>query len=462
MNKQYIPEWATHIPYPSLMADIVMILHALIVLFVIVALPLTIIGGIQRWRWIRNTWFRLTHLVIILVVVIQALSGRYCPLTYVEQDLRLAAGQTSYDTSFVDQWVSRLIYFDLPAWVFMLTYVLFCLAVMYTWWRWPPRVVGYRRKFESRLYMKHNETYPIGTPGKPWDEADLNAWLTRQRVRRSYEKDVLSAIDGLRDDFTVETYGTLPYASLVGRDYPLYLVKSRKWDVNKPILVVTGGVHGYETSGVHGAIRFLQTKAKAYESSVNVLVFPCISPWGYETINRWNPLAVDPNRSFLPEAPAQEAGLAMAALAKIEGDVLMHIDLHETTDTDNSEFRPALAAREGTVNTNWNIPDGFYLVGDSERPTLDFQKAILKSVRKVTHIAEADERNELIGAPIDYPGLIHYAGKRHGLCMGLTDAPYVSTTEVYPDSAQATPEECVEAQVAAVVGGIDFALNARS
>ena len=45
-----------------------------------------------------------------------------------------------------------------------------------------------------------------------------------------------------------------------------------------------------------------------------------------------------------------------------------HVDLHETTDTDESEFRPARASRDGE---NWSpgyIPDGFYLVAVSEEP----------------------------------------------------------------------------------------------
>ncbi|WP_241971732.1 M14 family metallopeptidase [Aliidiomarina sanyensis] len=304
--------------------------------------------------------------------------------------------------------------------------------------------------------MKFSEGYPIGSPGIPWGDNEKAAWLRKQRKRRSYTQDVVSRIDALRAHYDVEVYGVLPYSEQVGTDYELFAVRSKNWLDSRPTILVTGGVHGYETSGVLGALAFLETVAAQYQAHFNVLVLPCISPWGYETINRWNPDAVDPNRSFTEDAPAQEAQLAMAYVAKHAPELLMHIDLHETTDTDNTEFRPALAARDGTVNTNWNIPDGFYLVGDTERPTPDFQKAILNSVKKVTHIAEADERNELIGVPVEQFGVIHYPGKQAGLCMGLSDAPYVSTTEVYPDSANATPQECIDAQVAAIVGGLNY------
>ena len=84
----------------------------------------------------------------------------------------------------------------------------------------------------------------------------------------------------------------------------------------------------------------------------------------------------------------------MACIHAASTDYLAHIDLHETTDTDNSEFRPALAARDGLVQHNWNIPDGFYLVGDSEHPTPEFQRAVwsgwsrsLTSPRRMTTAA---------------------------------------------------------------------------
>lgn len=297
------------------------------------------------------------------------------------------------------------------------------------------------------------QQYPIGTPGQPWGVEEKQQWLKQQSVKRSYFDDVVTQINQLHDQFDVEQYGALEYPN---NTFPLFLLKTRQWDSAKPNVLVTGGVHGYETSGVHGALAFAKQHAEQYSQWFNILIAPCISPWGYETINRWNPFAIDPNRSFKENSPAGECAAIMDYIASHQLDFVMHIDLHETTDTDNSEFRPALAARDGKVNTNWNIPDGFYTVGNSEKPTPDFQKAIIDSVRQVTHIAPADDEGKIIGAPVEQEGVIHYAGKELGLCMGLTDAPYVSTTEVYPDSANASPEECIEAQVAAVKGALEY------
>ncbi|TMP73908.1 M14 family metallocarboxypeptidase [Pseudoalteromonas sp. S1608] len=303
--------------------------------------------------------------------------------------------------------------------------------------------------------MTHS-TYPIGTPGKQWNHEDKAHWLACQSIKRSYQQEVVTLIDELKSTLEVQQYGELNYAA---GSYLLYALKTTDFDTNKATVLITGGVHGYETSGVHGALRFAKTLANKYAEHFNIVITPCISPWGYETINRWNPDAVDPNRSFYQGSTAQESAAVMNYVQSLNTDLIAHIDLHETTDSDNSEFRPALAAREGKVNTNWNIPDGFYLVADSNKPEPAFQKAIIEHVEKVTHIAPSDENQLLIGVPQTQFGVINYAGRDLGLCMGFSEAAYVTTTEVYPDSATANPEECILAQVAAISGALDYIIN---
>jgi hypothetical protein len=298
--------------------------------------------------------------------------------------------------------------------------------------------------------------YPIGTPGQPWGDAEKAEWRARQTRQRSYEADVLSAIDRLRPRYDVVEYGRLDYDPDV---YSLFAVRSRDWNGTLPTMLVTGGVHGYETSGVHGALQFLAQRAADYQGKVNLLVAPCISPWAYERIHRWNPDAVDPNRSFRDDSPAPESAALMRLVAPLRDRVVMHIDLHETTDSDESEFRPALAARDGKPFEPGEIPDGFYLVDDSESPQPAFQQAVIDAVAKVTHIAPADAKGEIIGSPIVAPGVIQYPLKRLGLCARVTDARYTTTTEVYPDSPKATPEQCNAAQVAAVCAAIDYVLT---
>ena len=301
--------------------------------------------------------------------------------------------------------------------------------------------------------MTERKDYPIGTPGQPWGEVEKKQWLEGQGVKRSYADEVLEKINSLKSQHEVIQYGALPYDE---SRYPLYVLKSKRWQKSLPVVLITGGVHGYETSGVQGALRFAETAMAEFAGDFNFIVAPCLSPWGYETINRWNPTAVDPNRSFYEQSPAPEAALLMGYVNGLEVNIHAHFDLHETTDTDNSEFRPALAARDGSTHDNWNIPDGFYAVGDTEKPVPAFQTAVIASVEKVTHIAPPDENGKIIGAPLEQKGVINYAKTSLGLCGGFSGAEYVTTTEVYPDSPLVDHENCIVAQVAAITGGLEY------
>jgi hypothetical protein len=304
--------------------------------------------------------------------------------------------------------------------------------------------------------MDNTQSYEIGTPGQKWTAEDKAAWLAKQTVARTYQQEVLDKLVPLEQDFDIEQYGALSYDPA---RFPLFVVKTKYWDDAKPTVLVTGGVHGYETSGVQGAIRFIETEALRYSVEFNIIVVPCVSPWGYETINRWNPNAIDPNRSFVENSPAEEAAALMDCIAKLDVQILAHIDLHETTDTDNSEFRVALAARDAMEHDNWDIPDGFYLVGDTLNPNTEFQTCIINAVSKVTHIAPADDSGRIIGEEITQFGVINYATKALGLCSGFSGCTYGTTTEVYPDSPLVDGENCIQAQVVAVTSGLDYLIK---
>jgi len=304
--------------------------------------------------------------------------------------------------------------------------------------------------------MTTSSSSPIGTPGKPWGDAEKSAWRSRRSKQRSYADEVVSRIEALRPRFDVAEYGRLDYSP--DGAYPLFAIRSRDWNIARPLALVTGGVHGYETSGVHGALRFVEQHLAGYSGRIDVLVAPCVSPWAYERIHRWNPFALDPNRSFRENSPAPESAALMKLVAPLRGRIVMHIDLHETTDSDESEFRPALAARDGVAYEPDGIPDGFYLCADATNPQPEFQQAVIAAVAKVTHIAPADAKGEIIGSPVVAPGVIEYDYARLGLCPGITAARYKTTTEVYPDSPRATPEQCNAAQVAAVCAALDYTL----
>ncbi len=127
------------LPY-QLLADVVLALHVAIAAFVVGGLVLIIVGNLRAWRWVGILWFRLAHLAAVAVIVAEAWSGVVCPLTSLEMWLRTNARGTTYAGGFVEHWLQRILYYDAPAWVFTLGYSVFGLAIVATWWFFPPRV----------------------------------------------------------------------------------------------------------------------------------------------------------------------------------------------------------------------------------------------------------------------------------------------------------------------------------
>ena len=122
-----------------LLADFTLLLHSVIVLFVVGGLILIVAGNALGWQWVNALWFRLIHLAAIAVVVAQSWLGLTCPLTTLESWLRLQAGVAGYNTSFIEHWLHRLLFYAAPAWVFTLIYTTFAVLVVASWWRFPPK-----------------------------------------------------------------------------------------------------------------------------------------------------------------------------------------------------------------------------------------------------------------------------------------------------------------------------------
>ena len=125
-------------PY-LLAADAVLLLHVLFVVFVVAGLVLILAGRLMSWGWVRNWWFRVTHLAAIGVVVLQSWLGVICPLTKLEMTLRDRAGDTTYAGSFVSHWLETILYYRAPAWVFAVVYTAFGALVLLSWFWVPPR-----------------------------------------------------------------------------------------------------------------------------------------------------------------------------------------------------------------------------------------------------------------------------------------------------------------------------------
>ena len=123
----------------SLVANAILVTHVLFVAFVVLGLIFIFVGKFLSWLWVRNPWFRVTHLLGIGVVVLQAWFGVICPLTIWEMDLRSKAGETIYQDSFITHWLSELLYYQAPSWVFVVCYTAFGGLVLASWFLVRPR-----------------------------------------------------------------------------------------------------------------------------------------------------------------------------------------------------------------------------------------------------------------------------------------------------------------------------------
>lgn len=125
--------------WSRVLADMIVVIHAAYVSFVVLGLAVILAGIVFRWSWVRNVWFRGIHLTMIAIVVIEALAGIPCPLTVWESRLRERAGQVGYAGDFLGYWAHQLIFYRAEPWVFTLLYTAFGLAVAAAFILAPPR-----------------------------------------------------------------------------------------------------------------------------------------------------------------------------------------------------------------------------------------------------------------------------------------------------------------------------------
>lgn len=137
------------LPY-QILADVVLTLHVALVAFVIGGLIFIIVGNLRARWWVNALWFRLAHLAAIATVAAEAWFGVTCPLTSLEMWLRTKAHGTIYTASFIEYWLQRLLYFEVPSWCFTVGYSLFGLIVVLTWWYFPPKSIHGNRKQKSQ------------------------------------------------------------------------------------------------------------------------------------------------------------------------------------------------------------------------------------------------------------------------------------------------------------------------
>ena len=113
----------------GLLADTILVVHFAFVAFVVLGLLAVWIGYFLRWNAVRNFYFRASHLLCMGIVVSEALGGVTCPITIWESELRVLAGDGTYQGSFMQHWIHKIMFFDLSPGTFTVIYVVFFLVL---------------------------------------------------------------------------------------------------------------------------------------------------------------------------------------------------------------------------------------------------------------------------------------------------------------------------------------------
>jgi len=124
----------------SLLADLIVAVHFLYVMFAVGGQVIIMVGWVCRWQFIKQSTFRISHLIAVAFVALEAVMGIICPLTEWEYNLRQVAGQSvNRDLSFIARLVHTIIFYDFPPWIFTFIHVSFGVLVILTFIFIPPK-----------------------------------------------------------------------------------------------------------------------------------------------------------------------------------------------------------------------------------------------------------------------------------------------------------------------------------
>lgn len=123
------------------LADMMVAVHVGYVVYVLVGEVLILAGWWRGWVWVRNFWFRATHLFAIGAVVFEEIAGLRCPLTVWEEWLRTRAGQSVNGETFIGRLLHSILFYNAPPWAFTVSYLMIGAIVLATAFlcrpRWP-------------------------------------------------------------------------------------------------------------------------------------------------------------------------------------------------------------------------------------------------------------------------------------------------------------------------------------
>ena len=115
-------------------SEIVLLFHFCIFLFIITSFIFIPLGYHKKWKWVKNKYYRLIHLVLMGIIFIETILGFMCPLTILENFLRNDIKINNKITQIIHQ----IMYWDLPTYQFIILYLLSLLYLIFLWFFFKP------------------------------------------------------------------------------------------------------------------------------------------------------------------------------------------------------------------------------------------------------------------------------------------------------------------------------------
>ena len=117
-----------------IIADIILLIHFLIIIFVVSLFIFIPVGYKFNWKFLKNKIIRVVHISLMTIVTIESLIGVHCPLTVLENKFR----GVLYHTSLISRILKEIVFWQFPSYFFLIAYILSLFLTIFLWWRYPP------------------------------------------------------------------------------------------------------------------------------------------------------------------------------------------------------------------------------------------------------------------------------------------------------------------------------------
>ncbi|MBA7475579.1 hypothetical protein ES707_10951 [subsurface metagenome] len=126
----------------KIFADAIIVVHFLYILFMLLGFLLTGYALFFREKFFDRWLFRLLHLLGIFYVASLSILGKYCPLTILENELRLRYEVSAvYSGSFIVHYLEKLVYPDVNPLVIQIPTVFLAIFTIVVFIVKPPKKI---------------------------------------------------------------------------------------------------------------------------------------------------------------------------------------------------------------------------------------------------------------------------------------------------------------------------------